>query len=42
MSQPIDTIHKNKYDLVFDGGTLEHVFNFPVAIKNCMEMVKVG
>jgi hypothetical protein len=25
---------------VFDGGTLEHVFNFPVALKNCMEMLR--
>ena len=23
-------------------GTLEHVFNFPVAIRNCMEMVRPG
>jgi SAM-dependent methyltransferase len=30
------------YDLVIDGGSLEHVFNFPVALQNCMEMVKVG
>jgi SAM-dependent methyltransferase len=31
-----------KYDLVLDGGTLEHVFNFPVAIENAMRLVKVG
>jgi len=37
---PID-LHQ-QFDLVFDGGTLEHVFNFPVAIKNSMDMVKVG
>jgi len=41
MNKAIDDKFKNKYDLVFDGGTLEHVFNFPVAIKNCMEMLKV-
>jgi hypothetical protein len=34
--------YKDKYDVVIDGGALEHIFNFPVAIKNCMEMVKVG
>jgi len=27
---------------VIDGGTLEHVFNFPVAIKNAMQMVRAG
>jgi len=30
------------YDLVIDGGSLEHVFNFPVALQSCMQMVKVG
>ncbi len=30
------------YDLVYDGGTLEHVFHFPNAIANCMSLVKVG
>ena len=30
------------YDLVYDGGTLEHVFHFPNAIATCMSMVKVG
>ena len=29
-----------QFDLVFDGGTLEHVFNFSTALKNCMHMVK--
>jgi len=32
----------SRFDTVFDGGTLEHVFNFPAAIANCMAMVKVG
>lgn len=30
------------FDMVFDGGTLEHVFNFPVAIKSAMELVRIG
>jgi hypothetical protein len=33
---------KEQYTTVLDGGSLEHIFNFPVAIKNCMEMVSVG
>lgn len=32
----------NSYDCVCDFGTLEHIFNIPVAIKNCMNMVSVG
>jgi hypothetical protein len=33
---------KEQYTTVLDGGSLEHVFNFPMAIRNCMEMVSVG
>jgi hypothetical protein len=42
MNQPIPPEWKEAYDVVCDVGTLEHVFNFPVAIRNCMEMVKCG
>src|SRR5450756_299237 len=31
-----------KFDLAIDGGTLEHVFNFPVAVGNLMRLVRVG
>jgi hypothetical protein len=30
------------FDLAVDGGTLEHVFNLPVAIGNLMRLVRVG
>src|SRR3989344_105571 len=33
---------EKKFDVVIDSGTLEHVFNFPTAIANCMKMLKVG
>lgn len=42
LNAPIPDEFRSGYDCVFDGGALEHVFNFPVALKNCMEMVKVG
>jgi hypothetical protein len=42
MNQPIPESLKGRYSCVLDGGTLEHIFNFPQAIKNAMEMVKVG
>lgn len=42
MNQPVDDSLKESFDLVFDGGTLEHVFNYPTAIRSAMEMVKVG
>ena len=42
MNQPIAEQLKQTFDVICDIGTLEHVFNFPVAIRNCMEMAKVG
>jgi hypothetical protein len=36
-----ERLHQS-FDAVVDGGTLEHIFNFPRAIQNCMEMVRVG
>jgi len=42
LNEPIDTDMKNKYTAIIDGGTFEHIFNFPVAVKNCMQMLKIG
>ena len=42
LNQPLPAALLAKYDLVFDGGSLEHVFNFPQALKSCMEMVRPG
>ena len=42
MNQPVPESWRGAYDVVCDCGTLEHVFNFPAAIRNCMEMVKCG
>ena len=39
MNQPIPDAWKASYDLVIDGGTIEHVFNAPVAIRNAMELI---
>lgn len=41
-NKPIPDEYKNRFTCVIDGGTLEHVFNFPTALKNSMEMLKVG
>lgn len=42
LNEPIGADLSGRYTLIFDGGTLEHVFNFPVAIRNCMEMLEVN
>jgi SAM-dependent methyltransferase len=42
LNVPIGPELHDRFDLVIDGGTLEHVFNVPVAVGNCMKMVKPG
>ena len=42
LNEPIADKYKNSYDTVIDSGTLEHIFNFPTAIKNCMELLQIG
>ncbi|RPI71574.1 MAG: hypothetical protein EHM45_23340 [Desulfobacteraceae bacterium] len=42
LNKPIPATFFERYSVVLDGGSLEHIFNFPVAIKNCMEMLCVG
>jgi SAM-dependent methyltransferase len=42
MCTPVPEHLKGKFSFVLDGGTLEHVFDYPAAIKNCMEMVRPG
>lgn len=42
MNRDIPAELEGGFSAVLDGGTLEHVFDFPTAIRNCMRMVKVG
>ena len=42
MNMPLPDALKEQYDLVVDGGTLEHVFFFPTALENAMKLVKPG
>jgi hypothetical protein len=42
MNTPLPGDLAGRYSLVFDAGTLEHIFNFPVAIRNCMELLAPG
>ncbi|GMQ26636.1 hypothetical protein Aoki45_33190 [Algoriphagus sp. oki45] len=42
MNLPIDTSLYQSHSVVIDSGSLEHIFNFPQAIQNCMEMVELG
>ena len=42
LNKPVGVELKGKYTFVLDGGTTEHVFNFPLALANAMEMVATG
>ena len=42
LNKPIPEELHEKYDLVYDGGTIEHVFNVPQGLKNLMSLPKVG
>lgn len=41
-NQPVPEEYLSRYTAIVEGGTLEHIFEFPTAIKNCMRMIEVG
>jgi len=42
LNQPVDERLKLAYSVVADLGALEHIFNVPAALKNCIDMVEIG
>lgn len=42
LNEPLPAELSQRYGLVIDGGTLEHVFDYPRAIRNALEAVRVG
>lgn len=42
LNEPLPEELHSQYTAVLDTGTLEHVFDFPVALKNCLSAVSVG
>ncbi len=42
MNLPFPNGMEETFDTVLEGGCLEHIFNFPVALANCMRALKVG
>lgn len=42
MNCPIPKELKGKYSCVVDGGTTEHIFDFPQALKNSMDLLRLG
>lgn len=42
LNEPIPADVEGAFTAVVDAGTLEHVFDFPAAVRNCMRMVAVN
>ena len=42
LNSPLAPEHYGRFDVIVDGGTLEHIFNVPEALKSYMRLVKVG
>jgi hypothetical protein len=42
LNQPVPANLKGRFDAVVEGGSLEHIFHFPIAVANLMQMTKVG
>lgn len=42
MNAPLPDALRERYSLVVDGGSLEHVFYYTTGLKNCMEAVECG
>ena len=42
LNVPVPSSLHGRFTCVVDGGTIEHVFNFPNAIRSCMDMLETG
>jgi hypothetical protein len=42
MNQPLPAELCGQYEVVLEAGSLEHIFNLPVALRNCMCLLKPG
>lgn len=42
LNKPLDPATTRRFSVVFDGGTIEHVFNAPTALATLMQLPKVG
>lgn len=42
LNLPVPKELHNKYDIIFDGGTIEHIFDTPQVLENIHKMLKIG
>jgi hypothetical protein len=41
-NQPVPEFLHGKFDAIYDGGTTEHIFDFPESLRNIYRLLKVG
>lgn len=42
LNRPIPEEYRNQLTCIIDGGTTEHIFSFPQAMENVIDMLTVG
>lgn len=42
LNEPVPARLHGRFDCILDGGTIEHIFHFPNAIRSCMDMLATG
>jgi SAM-dependent methyltransferase len=42
LNEPFPERMRERFDLVLDGGTLEHIFDFPAALRHCLSLLASG
>jgi SAM-dependent methyltransferase len=42
LNNPFPESDQASFSFVLDGGTLEHIFNYPAALRHCLELVRPG
>ena len=42
LNQPVPDAYVEQFSCLIDGGTMEHVFDVPMLLKNCFSMLKEG
>jgi hypothetical protein len=42
LNEPVPPDMRNRFDCIFDGGTIEHVYDVPATFRNVAAMLKVG
>lgn len=42
MNEPLPPQHRQRFDVVFDGGSMEHIFDVRLVLRNIGDLLKVG